>query len=159
MKSKVTVLFTAVVVTTMFLAIAVPVQAGNMQAEQKKIEGLVNLWVAAVARKDVKAIAGLYTTDGVFLPQNGPMSVGRDAIAKAWAGLLKLPGISLTFKPTRIDVTKAGEMAADIGTYKLSFDGKKGRVQDRGKYVVVWKKVDGEWKALADIFNTNMPAQ
>ncbi len=159
MKSQATVLFTAVVVTTMFLAIAAPVQAGDMRAEQKTITELGKLWVAAVARKDVKAIVNFYTTDGVFLPQNGPMSVGRDAIGKAWTGLLQLPGISLTFKPTRIDVTKAGDMAADIGTYKLSFDGKQGRVQDRGKYVVVWKKVDGEWKALADIINTSMPAQ
>ncbi len=115
--------------------------------------------MAAVARKDVKAIANLYTKDGVFLPQNGPMTVGREAIGKAWTGLLQLPGVSLTFKPTRIDVSNAGDMAADIGTYKLSFDGKQGRVQDQGKYVVVWKKVDGEWKALADIFNTNLPAQ
>ena len=159
MKSKVTVIFTAIVVTTMFLEIAAPVQAGDMRAEQKRIEELSNLWVAAVARKDVKAIANLYTTDGVFLPQNGPMTVGREAIGKAWAGLLQLPGVSLTFKPTRIDVSKGGDMAADIGTYKLSFDSKQGRVRDQGKYVVVWKKVDGEWQAFADIFNTNLPAQ
>ncbi len=159
MKSKVTVIFTAIVVTTMFLEIAAPVQAGDMRAEQKRIEELGNLWVAAVARKDVKAIANLYTTDGVFLPQNAPMTVGREAIGKAWAGLLQLPGVSLTFKPTRIDVSSAGDMAADIGTYKLSFDSKQGRVQDQGKYVVVWKKVDGEWQAFADIFNTKLPAQ
>ncbi len=159
MRSKVTALITAIVVLTTFLEIAAPVQAHDMRAEQKKIEDLGKLWVAAVARKDVKTIANLYTMDGVFLPQNGPMTVGREAIGKAWTGLLQLPGVSLTFKPTRIDVTKAGDMAADIGTYKLSFDGKQGRVQDQGKYVVVWKKVDGEWKALADIFNTNLPAQ
>jgi ketosteroid isomerase-like protein len=50
-------------------------------------------------------------------------------------------------------------MAADIGTYDLSFDGKSGRVQDKGKYVVVWRKIGGEWKAVADIFNTNLKAQ
>ncbi len=159
MKSKLIALFTAAVVTTMFLGIVAPVQAHDMRADQKKIEELGNLWVAAVARKDVKAIANIYTMDGVFLPQNGPMTVGREAIGKAWTGLLKLPGVSLTFKPTRIDVSNAGDMAADIGTYELSFDGKQGRVQDQGKYVVVWKKVDGEWKALADIFNTNLPAK
>ncbi len=159
MKSKITVFITAIVVMMMFLGIASHVQAGDMRAEQKKIEELGNLWVAAVARKDVKAIANLYATDGVFLPQNGPMTVGREAIGKAWAGLLQLPGVTLTFKPTRIDVTKSGDMAADIGTYKLSFDTKQGRVRDLGKYVVVWKKVDGEWKALADIFNTNLPAK
>jgi len=26
---------------------------------------------------------------------------------------------------------------------------------DQGKYVVVWKKLHGEWKVLADIFNSD----
>ena len=158
MRSKLISLITAIAVTS-FLQIAAPAQAGDIRADQNKIEELGKLWVAAVASKDVKAIANLYTADGVFLPQNGPMSVGREAIGKAWAGLLQLPGVSLTFKPTRIDVSGAGDMAADIGTYQLSFYAKDKRVQDNGKYVVVWKKVDGEWKALADIFNTNLPAK
>ena len=29
---------------------------------------------------------------------------------------------------------------------------------DRGKYVVVWKKRDGEWKLYCDIGNTSMQA-
>jgi hypothetical protein len=35
----------------------------------------------------------------------------------------------------------------------------KGKVlTDTGKYVVVWRKVGGEWKAAADIFNSDLPA-
>jgi len=26
---------------------------------------------------------------------------------------------------------------------------------EKGKYVVVWKKRNGQWKAVADIFNTD----
>ncbi|MFQ5915815.1 MAG: YybH family protein, partial [Nitrospinota bacterium] len=113
----------------------------------------------AVARKDVKAIVNFYATDGIFMPPNSPQVNGREAIGKAWSGLLKLPGVTLTFRPTRIVISKSGDLAADIGTYALAFDGKKGRVQDQGKYVVVWQKVGGEWTAVADIFNTNLPAQ
>ena len=29
---------------------------------------------------------------------------------------------------------------------------------DTGKYVVVWRKIDGKWKAAADIFNSDLPA-
>ena len=29
---------------------------------------------------------------------------------------------------------------------------------DKGKYVVVWKPVNGEWKLFRDIFNSDMPA-
>ena len=34
---------------------------------------------------------------------------------------------------------------------------KDGSVADRGKYVVVWKKVGGNWMLHRDIWNTNMP--
>jgi hypothetical protein len=30
-------------------------------------------------------------------------------------------------------------------------------VRDRGKYVVVWRKVRGDWKVAADIFNSDGP--
>ena len=40
-------------------------------------------------------------------------------------------------------------MALDRGTYRLG--------EDTGKYVVVWRKIGGEWKAAADIFNSDKP--
>ncbi len=46
-------------------------------------------------------------------------------------------------------------MAYDYGTYTFAFDGDKGRVIEKGKYIVVWKKIDGAWKVAADIYNDN----
>ncbi len=50
-------------------------------------------------------------------------------------------------------------MAYDYGWYTFAFDTDNGRVTDKGKYVVVWKKIGGTWKIKADIFNTNLPAK
>jgi ketosteroid isomerase-like protein len=68
-----------------------------------------------------------------------------------------LKAFALTFEPTRIAVAQAGDVAYDIGTYSLAFDGGQGPVRDRGKYVVVWRKVSGDWKVAADIFNSDGP--
>ena len=48
-------------------------------------------------------------------------------------------------------------MAYDVGTYRLAYDGPSGPVEDNGKYLVVWEKRDGEWKAVADMINTDRP--
>jgi ketosteroid isomerase-like protein len=48
-------------------------------------------------------------------------------------------------------------MALDRGTYKLAIAPKGTAQTDTGKYVVVWRKIGSEWKAAADIFNSDRP--
>ena len=149
-----------VVATLMMAVVAAPALAGDMGAEEKAIRALDEQWVAAVAAGDIEAIAGLYAADGLFMPTGSPPVEGPAAIGEAWAGLMAIPGVALSFAPTRIEVAESDDVAIDIGTYSLSFDdGNGGRVEDEGKYVVTWRKIDGEWKVTADIFNTNLSAQ
>ncbi len=134
------------------------VAVSNPATVEQAIRQLDKKWVGAVARGDAATIAGLYTADGVFLTPNAPPVEGPEAIGEAWKGLMSLPNLSLNFRPTRIDVAASGDLATDIGTYDLAYSGESGRVTDQGSYVVVWKKVNGEWKVLADIFNSNLKA-
>lgn len=124
-------------------------------AEAQKIRQLDQQWVQAVGRKDVDASAGFYAADGRMMPAGSPAAVGADAIRQAWAGLLQLPDLSLSFAPDTIAISDAGDMAYDIGTYDLKYTGEDGPVGDQGKYVVVWEKKAGEWKVMADIFNSD----
>jgi uncharacterized protein (TIGR02246 family) len=130
-------------------------QSVDLAADEAAIRALDVDWVNAVAAKDAAATAAFYTMDGAIMPAGSPMAEGPDAIAAVWQSLFDLPGFSLTFEPTLIEIGAAGDVAYDIGTYALAFDGDQGPVQDNGKYVVVWKKVDGVWKVRADIFNSN----
>ena len=65
----------------------------------------------------------------------------------------------MTFGPTDITISEAADMAYDIGTWSIAFTSDKGPAKDHGKYVVVWKKVGGDWKVAADIFNSDGPGQ
>ena len=69
--------------------------------------------------------------------------------------MLALPGVSLSFVPTSIEVAKSKDMAYDVGTYELKLNDPQGNPTTQiGKYVVVWKKqADKQWKVVADIFN------
>ncbi len=127
-------------------------------AEEQVIRDLDREWVAAVAAGDTLAIANFYAEDGYFMPPNAPRVDGHGAISGAWAGMLQLPNVSLTFAPTDIVIAEAGDMAYDIGTYDLGWDGPDGRIEDNGKYVIVWRKVNGDWKVMADILNSDIPA-
>lgn len=127
-------------------------------ADEQAIRGQVERWHQLIKAKDAAAIAALYTEDGAVMPPNAPIGKGHAAIEKVWAGLLQIPGFDLNILPEQITVSSSGDMALDRGTYKLALapDGKA--MTDTGKYVVVWRKVGGEWKAAADIFNSDLPA-
>jgi uncharacterized protein (TIGR02246 family) len=144
--------------TTSALAQGKTLSKADREAGERRIRELDGRWVAALAKKDAAAISEFYAPEGRIMPSNAPIVQGRGAIAEFWKGLLALPGVSFDFRPQVVKVAEAGDMAYEVGTYSLSYDDPQGRVQDRGKYVVIWEKIDGDWKAMVDIDNSDLPA-
>jgi uncharacterized protein (TIGR02246 family) len=132
--------------------------AADVGAEEAAIRGQIDRWLKLVEAKDAAGIAGLYTEDGVVMSPNSPIGKGRDAVQQTWAAMMQTPGFELVFAPEQIVVSSAGDMALDRGTYSLTVAPDGTASTDTGKYVVVWRKIDGEWKAAADIFNSDLPA-
>jgi uncharacterized protein (TIGR02246 family) len=144
--------------TTAVLGIGVAfAQTSSGGADEQGIRKLDKEWSAATQTKDASKMAAYYAADGSAFPFNAPIATGKEQIQKMWAGLMAVPGFSLSFRPTKIEVAKSGEMAYDVGTFELKINDDKGNpTTEIGKYVVVWKKQpDKQWKVVADIFNTD----
>ena len=127
-------------------------------ADEEAIRGHVDRWLQLVKAKDAAAIAELYAEDGAVMPPNAPIGKRRAAIQQTWASMMRTPGFDLTFAPEQIVVSASGDMALDRGTYSLTIAPDGTTQTDTGKYVVVWRKIGSEWKAAADIFNSDLPA-
>ena len=127
----------------------------NAAAHEQAIRKTNEKWLALIRDHDAVAVSQLYSADGAMMAPGAPIAQGQPALEKAWGGLMKTPGFELTFKADQILVAKGGDMALDRGTYLLSLNGPNGPTKDVGKYVVVWRNVDGQWKVAADIFNTD----
>jgi uncharacterized protein (TIGR02246 family) len=144
-----------VVLTAIFVVAASGAMWADGKPEHTRIRELDAKWMQAIEAKDAHACAAFYADDGRIMPPNAPLAQGTEAITNVWKGFFQLKDFALTFEPTRISVARAGDIAYDIGTYSLAFDGEQGPVRDRGKYVVVWRKVGSDWKVAADIFNSD----
>jgi uncharacterized protein (TIGR02246 family) len=127
-------------------------------ADEQAIRAHVDHWLRLVKTKDASGIAEMYAEDGAVMPPNAPIGKGRAAIQQTWASMMGTPGFDLTFAPEQIDVSSSGDMALDRGTYRLTVAPAGTTQTDTGKYVVVWRKIGGDWKAAADIFNSDLPA-
>lgn len=127
---------------------AAPAFAQNKATIQK----LNDAWTAAFNKGNSAAVAAMYAEDAYVLPPGADMVKGRAAIEAFWKQATQQLGDA---KLTTIDVLPLGRTAArEIGTVTLKT--KSQPSQDiAGKYVVVWRKIGGDWKLATDIWNTN----
>lgn len=128
----------------------------NVATEEAAIRAQTRQFEQAVASRNADALAALYTADATFMVPNMPTVSGQAAIRGAWAEMLRLPNLALTLTPTDIDVAASGEMATEAGRYTFKAGGDQ-PVDDRGKYLVEYRKVGAQWRIENDIFNSDIP--
>ena len=111
-------------------------------------------FVANYAKGDAAGLAAMYSSTGQAFPPNAELVQGRDALQKLWEGAMA-SGVK-EINVTTTEVEGHGDTAYEIGTYVMNAAG--GKPVDRGKFVVIWKRENGQWKLHRDIWNSNMPA-
>jgi uncharacterized protein (TIGR02246 family) len=108
-------------------------------------------WNDAWAEGDAEAIGNQYARDAILLPPGSAPITGRDSIQAYYAiGMAADPGGGIT----TLEAFSDGEYGYERGTYTSA--NAEGEQTDAGKYLAVWKLVDGEWKIYRDTFNSSM---
>ena len=129
----------------------------DLTSEAEAIRLLDSSWVKAGQSKDVDSWVAFYSEDAAVLPPNEPVATNREAIRKSVSELLTLPGLSIDWKPTKIEVARSGELAYLYGAYNLAWDDSGKRATDKGKNVEIWKKqADGHWRCVVDTWNSDL---
>ena len=123
------------------------------QSTPEAIEAASQRWEEAYNARDAAGITSLYAADAVVMPPNAEPIEGREAIHSFWQTVLE-ENAGVTGQLETVEVHDMGEVAVEVGSYVDT--GPDGEHVDHGKYVALWKKVDGEWKIIRDIFNSSM---
>lgn len=106
----------------------------------------------ALESGNAKLGAENYTKNAIFLIPTAPPLKGHPQIEAFIKDSYNKGVRSAKFQT--LDLEGTGIMLSEAGRYTLR--DKDGNILDMGKYLVVWKKVDGKWKAHRDMFNTTM---
>ena len=109
-------------------------------------------FVSYFMAKDAQSLGEHYTPGGQLMPTGSPIISGHAAIAEFWAGAFEMGLASVDLQT--LELEQHGSTAIEVGTYTLGLP--DGTQADQGTYLVVWKKVDGEWKMHRDIWDTNL---
>lgn len=129
----------------------------DTKAEAEKIRQLDNEWVAATKAGDVEKIMNLFAPDAVSMDPGAPILIGLPAIRKSTEDWLSDKSVTASFKETidAIEVSTSGDLAWDRGTYTILAKTPFGEKEDGGKWVNIWRNIDGQWKVILGISNSN----
>jgi uncharacterized protein (TIGR02246 family) len=127
--------------------------AGDAENAIRRMDADFN---ASIAAGSVDGMMKIYADNAVLMPPNTPVMRGRDAIRQYWTAVIGSGKVEATV--TADDITQSCDMATEIGHYNLAISPAGGApMRDTGKYVITWRRIDGQWRAVADIFNSDLP--
>jgi uncharacterized protein (TIGR02246 family) len=123
-------------------------------ALKDEIQAAQDRLAEAVSARDADRAAALYTDEARLIPQGAPACTDRSAIAAFFAGAFENGIAAARFITDEVDGDDA--QATEIGRYELYAvpPGSERILAANGRYLVVWRKVGGEWRMHRDMFNT-----
>ncbi|OQP47852.1 hypothetical protein A4H97_30550 [Niastella yeongjuensis] len=133
-------------------AIASSAAAFDLSKAKEWIENDNKKFQEEAKKGDSNAMAAHYASDGWLMFDNSEPKQGNE-IAAGWGGAIRSGMKEL--KINTVDIVGNADLLAETGTFEVLGEGSK--VLDKGKYVVVWKPENNNWKIYRDIGNSNMP--
>jgi uncharacterized protein (TIGR02246 family) len=129
-----------------------------MSANEEAIAAVLASYQDALNRSDTEAVMKLYASDGVFMPQNFPSSVGANAVSAAYVGVFNAITLTVKFK-----IAEVQQVASDwafartnsAGTVKVHATGESSA--EANQELFVFQKIADAWKIARYCFSTTNP--
>ena len=135
---------------------AVPTEtkpAFDLSVAKKEIDSTNLVFADLLNKNDSVGLADMYAADAEMMPPNQAAVVGRKGIQTEISNIINAGAIKLQLTTSNVWGTE--DLLAEQGTLILKT--KEGKLLDKGKYIVLWKKVEGKWKLFRDLFNSDLP--
>ncbi|HBE40419.1 MAG TPA: hypothetical protein DDW27_04315 [Bacteroidales bacterium] len=154
MKKLVILLFACVILTECNQTRVV-----DIRAEAETINKIEDQWTAAILAKDIDKIMSIFATEAVAMNANTPARIGAQAIRESlesWFADATILHDTFQSAIDTIEVSASGDLAYVRGNARLSISTSGGIVEETDKWVTIYRKINGEWKAIVDIWNSDM---
>ncbi len=138
----------------LFFAITMSCEAVYAQKDvSKEIMKANENFMKLFAAGDVDKFITVYTDDARLLPPGSPVVTGKENLKVLWQGMMDS---DITVKLRTTSAIGYGKMAVEEGVVDILEDDE---VVDQLKYIIIWKKVKGDWKMYQDMWNSATPGE
>ncbi len=129
------------------------VQAASL-SEEEQFKQAVMAKEAAYNTGDVDQFVTFFSDDTVSMPPGAVPTVGKAALTAAMRDLYSQYEVHGEFELLSMEIV--GDYATRTGRWKDTLTPKAGgtAISDMGSCVAGWKKINGEWKIIWEIWNS-----
>jgi uncharacterized protein (TIGR02246 family) len=130
-----------------------------MNADEKAIAAELAKYQDALNQSSIDAVMKLYASDGVFMAQNSPSSVGAQAVRKAYEAVFDANKLTVTF-----DIAEIHQLAPEWAFARTNSAGRvkvnaTGETSAEGNQeLFLFQKIGGTWKIARYCFSTTNPS-
>ena len=132
----------------------------DLKAEEQAIRSISMKWLELIKNHDDAGIAALFANDGIEYNENQEPAVGPVAIQKSFTQTQQQnPKEVVNWTTDRVEIAASSDLAIEYGSWAYTGLGLNGTGTDHGKYITVYRKVNGTWKVVADIGSSTKPKE
>ena len=129
-----------------------------MNANEKAVAAVLAKYQDALNQSDADTVMKLYASDGVFMPQNSPSSVGAEEVRRAYEAVFETIKLTVKFNVAEVVEISPNWVFArtnSAGTVKVHATGGGG--PEANQELFLFQKIGGDWKIARYCFSTTNP--
>lgn len=140
--------FLSTLISITFLCLFLPACSRNSDLPSS----VTQAFEIAFTQHDLPSCLALFSDDAQILPEHGSVIAGRKEIENFLKNSMT-PVVSFN---TDTDMTLVrGDVAVEQGHFTVR-NVRRGTNIELGKYIHIWRKIDGQWRLYRVIYNTDV---
>jgi uncharacterized protein (TIGR02246 family) len=123
-----------------------------------EFQKILDSYSKALDANDIETLVGLYTPDGVFMREDMPAVVGRDALRASYKNVFATLKVALGFKVQEAEQSGDLGWARSVSTGKVKVLATGAETSETYNQLVVFKKDGGAWKIRSYLYASTKAA-
>lgn len=131
-------------------------QKVDLAAEEQAVRSISLKWLETDKAHDAAGQTAFFADNGMVFRENEGPYVGHTAIHNYCSQFfMKNPNYVPDWGTDQVQVAASGDLAVEFGSWReMNLDGSE---KDHGKYITIYRKVNGDWKVGADMSLSTKP--
>jgi uncharacterized protein (TIGR02246 family) len=132
----------------------------NIKAEEDAIRKLEADWTVLNQKRDIAKVIEMYAPDAIIMAPGQIVATGLETIRKQFESMFADTSIlwdTFSWTSEKVEVSASGDLAYIKGSNGMKMKTPNGIIEEVDKGVDIWRKIDGKWKVVLTIWNSNKP--